>query len=454
MAKIIIRCDNWSLDCTADQRRMLSGTTAEYRALVRSLVGVINVHWPELAKQKSRCAALERLIHKTKANPSPRYGYFGKRFYKFPSYLRRAAVEAAFGIVSSFQARYAKWQSGQRKRRDESPPKLNANTAANPVFYDGPCISFWDHAVDIKVWNGTDWIWTTLRVTRKGRRHKTGERLSPSLIINGNRVKLSVPFKMPPVKQPATDKVCAVDLGINTTAVCSIVHSDGTVSSRLFIDRKADIDRRDKTLSRIRRKASQTMGNGGNLGKGFCASLYRRAANLNLDISRRVAKDIVDFAVANDATTVVFENLKGWRPKGGRKGSTLRQRFHGWLHRRIVNGVSMKLAELGLSVATVYARGTSSLAFDGSGPVKRDKDNRAIARFANGKVYDADLNASYNIGARYWAPRLSPAGRNASRSARGKCSSAESRMPITLSTLWHTAKGREHEAAPTAARAA
>jgi IS605 OrfB family transposase len=259
---------------------------------------------------------------------------------------------------------------------------------------------------------------------------------------------------MPKVTVPDTGKVCAVDLGINTTAVCSIVHSDGTVSARLFIDRKADIDHRDKTLYSIRRKASQTMGKSGKLSPGFCSGLYRRAANLNLDIGRRVSKAIVDFAVGHGTQAVVFENLKGWRPKAGRKGSTLRQRFHGWLHRRIFNGASMKLMELGIKVETIYARGTSSLAYDGSGPVKRDKDNRAISRFSSGKVYDADLSASYNIGARYWAPRLSPAGRNASRSARGRSSSTEPGTPVTLSTLWRHAGEQELEAAPKAALAA
>src|SRR4051812_28706713 len=119
MKKAIIRCDKWRLAPTPEQRQMLGDTTSKYRDLVRALVVAINVHWPELANQKARCAALERLIHQTKDNPSPVYAYFNNRFYKFPSYLRRAAIEAAFGIVSSFHTRYMKWQSGIRKRRDE-----------------------------------------------------------------------------------------------------------------------------------------------------------------------------------------------------------------------------------------------------------------------------------------------------------------------------------------------
>jgi hypothetical protein len=34
--------------------------------------------------------------------------------------------------------------------------------------------------------------------------------------------------------------------------------------------------------------------------------------------------------------------------------------------------------------------------------VKRDPDNHSLCTFANGKRYNCDLSASYNIGARYF----------------------------------------------------
>jgi hypothetical protein len=58
--------------------------------------------------------------------------------------------------------------------------------------------------------------------------------------------------------------------------------------------------------------------------------------------------------------------------------------------------------------AHVCAWGTSKFAFDGSGQVIRGKDsektngNYSLCEFSTGKVYNCDLNASYNIGARYF----------------------------------------------------
>ena len=56
----------------------------------------------------------------------------------------------------------------------------------------------------------------------------------------------------------------------------------------------------------------------------------------------------------------------------------------------------------GMRISRVCAWGTSKLAFDGSGKVTRDKHNHSICTFANGKQYNCDLSASYNIGARFF----------------------------------------------------
>ncbi|NEP32826.1 MAG: transposase, partial [Moorea sp. SIO3B2] len=98
----------------------------------------------------------------------------------------------------------------------------------------------------------------------------------------------------------------------------------------------------------------------------------------------------------------------GWKPKGGRKRSNLRQRFHGWLKAKIRDFTEMKWVELGGKVIEVVAAYTSKLAYDGSGKVKRDSKNYALATFSSGKRFNAvrvawptaNLNGAYNIGAR------------------------------------------------------
>jgi len=97
---------------------------------------------------------------------------------------------------------------------------------------------------------------------------------------------------------------------------------------------KADIDRRDKRLKSVSMRAKKTMGKGGKLGKGFCKNTDRKCRNINQQIGNIVSKQIAEIAQKYSADAIVFEDLKGWKPKGGKKRSNLKQKFHGWLKSR------------------------------------------------------------------------------------------------------------------------
>ena len=69
---------------------------------------------------------------------------------------------------------------------------------------------------------------------------------------------------------------------------------------------------------------------------------------------------------------------------------------------------------LGIKISRICAWNTSKLAYDGSGKVERgryfqngiEKYNYSICTFQNDKEYNCDLNATYNIGARYFIREL------------------------------------------------
>ena len=98
----IIRTDNWTLTSDRAQRRMLRDTVTIYRVYVQALIGVVWTHYSDIVHAKSSCAAVERLIHATKRNPSPVYRFFDRRFPKFPAYYRRAAIEAVSNSTQYF----------------------------------------------------------------------------------------------------------------------------------------------------------------------------------------------------------------------------------------------------------------------------------------------------------------------------------------------------------------
>jgi IS605 OrfB family transposase len=235
----------------------------------------------------------------------------------------------------------------------------------------------------------------------------------------------------------------------------------------------------------------------GRLLEGFCKGLYRRLHGLNLAIARETAQGIMAFAEKHGATIIVFERLKRFRPKvGGPKGGTMKQRFHAWLHRMLVKQVEASWTERGGKVVYVTPWGTSAWAYDGSGKVVRPVGEHDRAVFGSGKIYDADLNAAYNIGAKFWVaqlakvaplrahlamilgwddasipdqngvaaqapPQLPSAQRKKGGAEPGKSNprtrrgpGTAPRTPATLSTLWQLAKGLQGETPTRGAQAA
>lgn len=404
-----IRTDKWRIaPNSAEQKQYLLNTVREYRRLCRFLVTVVCTHWVDLGTLSSDnlVPAVERLVHGTAKNPNPKYPQINRAFHKFPSYLRRAAIMFAAGQVSSYMTRYRDWQSGQsRSRKDAKPPILNPNAGCYPALYKGQCFKLQGfEKVELKVFTRTDWIWITVQIVSLRERHKvsTNQIKSPSLIVNDKSCHLSIPFECHPEKVNGSFVVVAVDLGLNTTATVTVVSRDGTVIHREFIHPGRDIDRRDKRLKSVSMRAKKTVGKGGKLCKGFCKNTYRKCRNINQQIGSIVSKQITQIAQNYSADVVVFEDLKGWKPKGGKKRSNLKQKFHGWLKSLIAKLTEQKWAELGGKTITVIAAYTSKLAFDGSGKVRRDKKNYALATFSSGKQYNCDLNGSYNIAARGW----------------------------------------------------
>ena len=118
----------------------------------------------------------------------------------------------------------------------------------------------------------------------------------------------------------------------------------------------------------------------------------------------------MDFAILYNVDVIVFEYLD----TNGKKRGSKKQRLQLWRKREIQRIVEHHAHKCGIRVSRICAWGTSSLAFDGSGKVERgtymqdgkEKYNYSICVFPNGKIYHCDLNASYNIGARYFIREL------------------------------------------------
>jgi len=133
----IIRSDRLSIKSdSAAQREALADTLGLYRRLVRDLMSLAFTRWPQIGSLQGDAVvqAIEGLMHPTSRRPEVRYTYFHRRYYKFPSYLRRVAIMDAVGQVRSFQTRYRDWQDSDRRKQ---PPALTCSTSTFRVCTKG-----------------------------------------------------------------------------------------------------------------------------------------------------------------------------------------------------------------------------------------------------------------------------------------------------------------------------
>lgn len=122
----------------------------------------------------------------------------------------------------------------------------------------------------------------------------------------------------------------------------------------------------------------------------------------NRELAVKTASAIVNYAKQQNVDVIVFEHLD----MKGRKRGSKRQLLHMWNKNTIQKIVTNKAHSSGIRISHICARNTSKLAYDSTGYVLRGKDaglsTYELCKFQTGKIYNCDLSASYNIGARYF----------------------------------------------------
>ena len=375
-----------------------------YRSAVSYLTDIYAQVWEELEgilEAKKRFNEAEHLIHTTKKNQA-RFD-FDIRFPKMPSYLRRAAIQHALGSVSSYKTRLGLWEkTGQR----ESKPRLVYENHAMPVFYCDVMYREDEAGKDtayLKLYDGYDWKWFHVRLSHTDmeylRKNWFGKKASAPTLEKRHRkylLRFSYTEDVILTKTPVKEQIiCSVDLGINTDAVCTIMQSDGTVLGRKFINFSSEKDRMYRVLGRIRRFQREH-------GSAQTKSRWAYAKRLNIELGRKVAGAVTKYAKENHADIIIFEYLETKGKISGRK----KQKLHLWRKRDIQKRCEHQAHRRGMRISRICAWNTSRLAYDGSGTVVRDPGNHSLCTFQNGKRYNCDLSASYNIGARYFIREL------------------------------------------------
>src|SRR5690625_1263040 len=151
--------------------RIFDDTLAVYNQAITFIMEVIEKEFSHLQPYTSSSIvpSVEKLIHTTKSNPLPTYPEYNSRFYKFPSYFRRAAIASAFGKVRSYRSHLQYWEEEKRialsegKKFNKKPPRFQLEHKEFPVFYRGNMFKRIDETTaQIKVFHRNDWVWINI----------------------------------------------------------------------------------------------------------------------------------------------------------------------------------------------------------------------------------------------------------------------------------------------------
>lgn len=385
--------------------KLFRQTIKIYNDAISFCIKAFEEHWEVLETldtgKKERFAYADALIHSTKSNDAV-YPEFDIQFRKMPSYLRFSVINTALGYLSSYHSNLTNWEYSNTS---DKAPTLQIHLNKLPTFYKGNM--YLDNcdgdAVRLKLFVNNDWNWVKVDLKHTDviniQRHMQNAKMSVPTLEKRNKkwfLRFAFEEKVDLNKTKLEEqRILAVDLGINTDATCSVMNIDGAILAREFINFASDKDRLYHTLNKIKKVQQR-------YGSNNTQKLWRYAKFHNEELARKIAKQIVYVATKYQCDVIVFEHLD---TKGKKRGFK-KQKLQMWKKNTIQKIVEHKAHKNGIRVSHICAWGTSKLAYDGSGVVFRGKnanlDTYELCKFSNGKFYNCDLSASYNIGARYF----------------------------------------------------
>lgn len=420
--------------------RVFGKTVGLYRGVVDFYIRVIDENWDMFSGIHSQKVAVnhaESLTVSTKNRPYVPYD-IGTVFYKFPSYMRRTAIAEAYGKMRSYKSLLSAWEASDKRTRGNVPGYPKAGYVYPAMYNIQSYKRTGTYTAQVKVWIRNTWDWLDIEL-KKGdvdyiaHHCQNRKECVPTLQKRGKEWFLDFAFKEEAQLNDAPvseQRILAVDLGINSSCVCSCMRSDGTVIGRHFLRLPREYDSLKRRIDHIKRAQHH--------GSRSVPVLWKLACGVNNDIAVKTAKFIMDVSELYSVDVIVFEHLD----LKGKKHGSKKQWLHLWKAQYVQSMVTNKAHRRGIRISTVNAWGTSRLAYDGSGVVLRGDESKktngsySICEFQNGRIYNCDLNASYNIGARYFVREIiKTLPVTEGQRITAKVPGCEKRSTCTLSTL-------------------
>ena len=229
-----------------EYNHIFNETTSIYRKSVDYFINVCSDEWDIISTilgNHGKMNYIEHVCLFTKYNTEVKYKSFDKKFYKFPSYLRRGAIVEAIGKVESYKSNLSRWEETDEKTRGKKPSIPKAGYVYPCMYRTVMYEKTGEYEAKLKVYIRNTWDWITVQLKKSdvdyiSRRSASAKICAPTLQKRGHEWFLDYPLEEY-AKLSDTNifkqTIVAVDLGINSAAAISVMHSDGTVIGRKIL---------------------------------------------------------------------------------------------------------------------------------------------------------------------------------------------------------------------------
>lgn len=211
----------------------------------------------------------------------------------------------------------------------------------------------------MKTFVNHDWVWVevSFRLQNLDKRGVTEwKECNPTLVRKGNKYFLhfsyetTIKLNKTPLQQ---QRICAVDLGLTNSAVCSILNATGTVLTRKFINQTREKDQLCRITNYLRKAQSRS-------GYASMPRYWNRISGLQRHRLVHTASEIIQFAKEYKVDVIVFEFLGKMRtPKGFLGAKKLRFKLHFCCKLGIQSKVEEMAYYEGIRISRINLRNTS-----------------------------------------------------------------------------------------------
>lgn len=351
----------------------------------------------------------------------------------FPSPLKRAAIRQAIGAYESWNSTYQKWLHRPKRRSHHKPPVHPRAFRFNPQYDSGMWKEDDGFSIVLKMRVGDSWKWVKHQYQcpavpaewTKG---------SPRIQVQNGSLWLVFPLEK---YVPATGgikgimsknafRTCGIDMDLDKYIVIATVletndRGETTELARHSINQSRHVARRKRDLGQIAIKMGQTK----IISRGFAKSKWDSITAREIDFSRAVARELVEFARHWKVDVISFEHLGNLRPKQGKFSRRSNQKRAYWLKGKVFEQVK-RIAYQDYTILTtrVSPRNTSRLSPWGE-PLWRGakfpaslpefdsyQPGAALVATADGYKAHSGLNAARNVALKAIKRNLSEAALN------------------------------------------